>query len=63
LITDSHSVLAKWRNYFSKLLNVHWFKDDKQTEIHTAERLVPEPSATEFDMAIEKLKTQISPAV
>jgi hypothetical protein len=33
----------------------------RETEIHTAEPLVPEPSASEFEMAIEKLKTNKSP--
>jgi len=35
--------------------------DDRQTEIHTAESLVPEPSAFEVEMAIEKLKKHKSP--
>jgi hypothetical protein len=30
--------------------------EDSQTEIHTAEPLVREPSAFEFKIAIEKLK-------
>jgi hypothetical protein len=50
-------------NYFSQLLNVHGVNDVRQTEIHTAEPLVPEPSAFEVEMAmaIEKLKrTQIT---
>jgi hypothetical protein len=37
-------------------LNVHGVSDVRQTEIHTAEPLVPEPSAFEVEMAIEKLK-------
>jgi hypothetical protein len=41
---------------FSKLLNVHGDNDVKQTEIHTAQPLVPEPSAFEVEMAIEILK-------
>jgi len=45
---------------FFQLLNVHGFSDVRQKEIHTAEPLVPEPSAFEVEMAIEKLKkTQI----
>jgi hypothetical protein len=63
LVIDSHSVLAKWRNHFSQLLNVHGVKDDRQTEIHTGKPLVPDPSATEFEMAVEKPKTQKSPGV
>ena len=44
------------RNPFSQLLNVHGFNDVRQTEIHTAEPLVLEPSAFEIEKAIEKLK-------
>jgi hypothetical protein len=52
----SHSILARWRNHFSGLLNVHEVVDVRQTEIHTAEPLVTERSAFEVDLAIEKLK-------
>jgi hypothetical protein len=53
--------LARWRNYFCRLLNLHGFSDVKQTEIHTAEPLVPVPSAFEVEMAFEKLKRHKSP--
>ena len=56
LVADSHSIMARWRNYFSQLLNVHEVKNVRQAEIHTVEPLVPEPSAFEFELAIEKLK-------
>jgi hypothetical protein len=39
-----------------QLLNVHGVKDVRQTEIHTAESLVPEPSSSEVEIAIEKLE-------
>jgi len=45
-----------YRNHFSQLLNVHGVNDVWQTEIHTAGPLVPETSAFEVEMAIEKLK-------
>jgi hypothetical protein len=45
LVTDSHSILVWWRNHFSQLLNVRGVNDFRQTEIHTAEPLAPEPSA------------------
>jgi len=45
LVTDCHSILAGWRNHFYRLLNVHGFNYARQTEIHTAEPLVLEPSA------------------
>jgi hypothetical protein len=44
LVADSHSILARWRNHFFQLLNVHGVNDVRQTEIHTAEPLVPEPN-------------------
>ena len=42
-------------------MNVHGVNDVRQTEIHTAEPLVPEPTAFEVGMAVEKLikKTDI----
>jgi hypothetical protein len=40
LVADYHSILARWRNYFSQLLNVLGDNDVRQTEIHTAEPLV-----------------------
>jgi hypothetical protein len=48
--------MAGWRNCLSQLLNVHGDSDFRQTEIHTAEPVVPDPSAFEVAMAIEKLK-------
>jgi len=48
LVTESRSILARWRNHFSQLLNVHAVNDLRQTEIHTAETLEPDPNAFEF---------------
>jgi hypothetical protein len=56
LVTDSQSILARWRNHFSQQLNIHGDNDGRQTEIHTAQPLVPESSAFEVELAIEKLK-------
>jgi len=63
LVADSHSIVARWRNYFSQLLNVHGVKDVRQAEIHTAEPLVPAASAAEFELAIDKLKSHKSPGI
>jgi hypothetical protein len=38
------------RKHFSQLLNVHGFNYVRQTEIHTAEPLVPELSNFEFEI-------------
>jgi len=61
LFADSHGILAKWWNYFSWLFSVYGVHDVRQTEIHTAEPLVPQPSALEFELVIEKLKSHKSP--
>ena len=61
LFAESQSILARWGNYFSQLLNVHGVNGIRQTEIHTAEPLVTEPSASEVEWAIEKLKSHKSP--
>jgi hypothetical protein len=41
LVAASHSIVARCRKYFSQLFNVHGVKDVGQTEIHTAEPLLP----------------------
>jgi hypothetical protein len=63
VVTDCHSTLVRWRNHFSQLLIVHGVSDVRQTEIHTAEPLVPEPSAFDFEIAIEKIKIRKSPGI
>jgi len=57
------AIVATWRNYFSQLFNVRGVRDVEQAEIHTAKRLVPEPSASEFELAIDKLKSHKSPGI
>jgi len=63
LVRDSHSILARWRNHFSQLLNVQGFNDIRQRKIHTAKLPVPELSALEIQMAIEKLRKHKSPGI
>jgi hypothetical protein len=48
--------LARWGNHFSQLFNVHGADDVRQRVIHTGKPLVPESSAFDVGMAIEKLK-------
>jgi hypothetical protein len=48
-------ILNGWGDHFSQLLNAHGVNDIRQTEIHTAEPLVPEPIASEDKMSTEKL--------
>ena len=56
LVADLHSIVARWKKYFSQLFNVHGVKDVGQAEIHTAAPLVLEPSASEVELVIDKLK-------
>jgi hypothetical protein len=44
-------------------LNVHGVNDVRQAEIHTAVLLVPEPSVSEIELAIDKLKSHKSPGI
>jgi hypothetical protein len=44
-------------------LNLHGVNNVRQTEIHTAESQVPETSASEFELTIEKLKSHKSPGI
>ena len=63
LVADSQSIMARWRNYISQILNVQGVSDVRQAEIHTAEPLVPESSALEVELAIEKLKSYKSTGI
>jgi hypothetical protein len=44
LLADSNTILNRWKNYFSQLLNVQNVSDVRQIEVHTAESFVPGPS-------------------
>jgi hypothetical protein len=54
-------ILSRWKNNFSQVLNVHGVNYIRQTEIHMAEPIMPEPRAYEDEMATEKLKRCKSP--
>jgi hypothetical protein len=55
LLEHSHSILNRL-NYSCQVLNAHGFSYIKQTKVHTAEPLVPEPGSLDVDITIEKLK-------
>jgi len=63
MVTVSHSILARWRNRFSQLLNVHGLNNVRQIAKHTSVPLVPDPSAFDFEMVIEKLKRHKAPSI
>jgi hypothetical protein len=59
LYADSHNNVNRWKNYFSQLLNEH-VSEGRQTEMHTAEPLVPGPNRPEVETAIAELKKRRS---
>jgi hypothetical protein len=63
LLADPHKILNRWKNYFCQLLNVHRAGGVRQTEMHTAEPLVPQTSASEAEAAIGKVKSYKSPDI
>jgi hypothetical protein len=63
LVADSRSIMVRWRNYLSQILNVHGVSDVRQAEIHTADPLVSGPRALDVELAIEKLKSRRSPGI
>jgi hypothetical protein len=60
LHADSHSILNRWKKYFSQLLEVHNVSDVRQIEVHRAQPLVPGPSCLEVETAIAKLEKSIN---
>jgi hypothetical protein len=52
LLADPHKILNRWKNYFCQLLNIHGVGGVTQTEMHAAEPFVPDPSASEVEVAI-----------
>jgi hypothetical protein len=56
LHADSQNIFNRWKNCFIQLFNLHGVSDIRQTQIHTAELFVPEPSSFKVEISIEKLK-------
>jgi hypothetical protein len=63
LVADPHKILNRWKNYFCQLLNVQGAGGVRQTEMHTAEPFMPEPSSSDVEVTIGKLKRYKSPGV
>jgi hypothetical protein len=57
LLAGTHKILNRCKNHSCQLLNVHGTGDVRQTEMHTAEPFMPEPSDSEIEVDIENLKT------
>ena len=60
-VRDLYRGINNFKKGFQPRCNM--VKDAGQAEIHTAEPLVPEPSASEVELAIDKLKSHKSPGI
>jgi hypothetical protein len=56
LLADPHNILNRWKNYFCQLFDAHGPAGVRQTGMLTAEPFVPEPSASESEVATGKFK-------
>jgi hypothetical protein len=56
LLADTSNILNRWKNHFSRLLNIHIVSDVRQIEIRTTEPLVLGPHCLEVEIVIAKLK-------
>jgi hypothetical protein len=51
------SILNRWKDYYSQLLNVYRFSDIRHIEMHIAEALIIDPSPFEPEIAIAMLES------
>ena len=56
IVADTTSILSRWEQFFSNLLNVNQSISHEGSEVYTAEPDIPEPSLIEVELPIEKLK-------
>ena len=57
IVADPTSILIRWEQLFSNLLNVNENTNNEGSEICTAEPVIPEPSLIEVEFTIENLKS------
>ena len=60
IVADTTSILSRWEQFFSNLLNVNQSISHEGSEEHTAEPDIPEPSLIEVELTLEKLKNQLT---
>ena len=51
IVADTTSILSRWEDFFSYLLNVNQSTSYEGSEIYTAELDIPEPSLIEVELA------------
>ena len=56
IVADTTSILSRWDQFLSNLLNVNQSTNLEGSEIYTVEPDIPEPSLIEVKLAIENFK-------
>ena len=56
IVGDTTSILSRWEQFFSNLLNVNQISSHEWSEVYTTEPDSPESSLIEVELVIEKLK-------
>ena len=59
IVTDTASILSRWEQFFSNLLNFNQITNHEGSEIYMAEPDIPEKSLSGVELAIEDLKKTI----
>ena len=49
MVADKTSILSRWEQFFSNLLNVNQSTSHEGSEVYTVEPDIPEPSLIEVD--------------
>ena len=55
IVADTTSILSRWEQFISNLLNVNHSSSHEDSEVYTAEPDIPEPSLIEIELAIDML--------
>ena len=52
MFADSNSIINRWKDCFSQLLNVTTDNDVGEIELHSTKPLIPEPTLLEFEIPV-----------
>jgi hypothetical protein len=59
VLADSQNILSGMKNDFCQISNVYGVTDVRQTDMHTGEQSVPEPSTLDIQIATGKLNIHV----
>jgi hypothetical protein len=63
LVKGTKCVLNTCKKHVSQLLNIQGVNDVRQTEVHTTESVVPEPSVHDIEVSVGKFKNINIPCI